>query len=65
MRFKPPFVLLVLLPLALSITTLISAQGLDFSGRTGQPAGVDLSGAWYPQPGQDAGLITAGGSLVD
>ncbi|MBV9507793.1 MAG: MBL fold metallo-hydrolase [Acidobacteriia bacterium] len=41
------------------------AQGLDFSGRTGQPSGVDLSGTWYPQPGQDANLFTASGALVD
>lgn len=41
------------------------AQGLDFSGRTNQPAGMDLSGTWYPQPGQDSGLITASGALVE
>ncbi|MBV8903751.1 MAG: hypothetical protein JOZ22_08950 [Acidobacteriia bacterium] len=41
------------------------AQGLDFSGRTGLPAGVDLSGTWYPQPGQDANLFTASGALGD
>ncbi len=40
-------------------------QGLDFSGRTNQPAGIDLSGTWYPQPGQDANLFTASGALVD
>jgi cyclase len=37
----------------------------DFAGRTGQPAGIDLSGAWFPNPGQDSGLITASGSLVE
>ena len=45
------------------------AQGqiaaLDFSGRTGLPAGIDLSGAWFPLPGQDSGLITASGALVE
>jgi len=39
-------------------------QGLDFSGRTNLPAGPDMSGTWYPQPGQDSGLITASGALV-
>jgi glyoxylase-like metal-dependent hydrolase (beta-lactamase superfamily II) len=43
----------------------VFGQGLDFAGRTGLPAGVDLSGAWYPVPGQDSGLITASGSLVE
>lgn len=38
---------------------------LDFSGRTGQPAGIDISGSWFPNPGQDSGLITASGSLVE
>ena len=47
------------------IAALASGQGLDFSGRSGQPAGIDLSGAWYANPGQDAGLITASGALVD
>ena len=41
------------------------AQGLDFSGHTGQPAGIDISGAWYPLPFQDSGLITASGSLAE
>lgn len=40
-------------------------QGLDFSGRTNLPAGIDTSGTWYPQPGQDSGLITASGALVE
>lgn len=40
-------------------------QGLDFSGHTNLPAGIDMSGTWYPQPGQDSGLITASGSLVE
>lgn len=40
-------------------------QGLDFSGHTNLPAGMDISGSWYPQPGQDSGLITASGSLVE
>ena len=28
-------------------------QGLDFSGHTNLPAGIDISGTWYPQPLQD------------
>lgn len=40
-------------------------QGLDFSGPTDLPAGIDMSGTWYPQPGQDSGLITASGALVE
>jgi cyclase len=47
------------------LAALLFAQGLDFSGRTNQPAGMDLSGTWYPQPGQDSGLITASGALVE
>jgi glyoxylase-like metal-dependent hydrolase (beta-lactamase superfamily II) len=47
------------------VATLLFAQGLDFSGRTNQPAGVDLSGTWYPQPGQDSNLFTASGALVE
>jgi cyclase len=46
-------------------TAVALGQGLDLAGRTGLPAGVDLSGAWYPVPGQDAGLITASGALVE
>jgi glyoxylase-like metal-dependent hydrolase (beta-lactamase superfamily II) len=41
------------------------AQGLDFSGHTNQPAGIDMSGTWYPQPFQDSGLITASGALIE
>jgi cyclase len=44
---------------------LLLAQGLDFSGRTNAPAGMDFSGTWYPQPFQDSGLITASGALVE
>ena len=51
--------------LALLWTALLFAQGLDFAGRTGQPAGIDISGTWYPQPGQDSGLFTASGALVE
>ncbi len=40
-------------------------QGLDFSGHTNLPAGIDISGTWYPQPLQDSGLITASGALVE
>jgi hypothetical protein len=47
------------------IATLVFSQGLDFAGRTGLPAGVDISKTWYPQPGQDANLFTASGALVD
>lgn len=49
----------------LFITALAFAQGLDFSGHTGLPAGVDISGSWYPQPFQDSGLITAAGALAE
>ena len=38
---------------------------LDFTGPSGLPAGIDLSGAWFPNPLQDSGLITASGSLVE
>ena len=38
---------------------------LDFSGPSGLPAGIDISGAWFPNPLQDSGLITASGSLVE
>ena len=55
----------IVLPVVLLIATLVWGQGLDFSGRTNQPAGIDISGTWYPQPGQDAGLITASGALVE
>ncbi|HTR36705.1 MAG TPA: hypothetical protein VMH80_12430 [Bryobacteraceae bacterium] len=47
------------------LVVLAWGQGLDFSGHTHLPAGLDISGAWYPQPGQDSGLITASGSLVE
>lgn len=46
-------------------SALAWGQGLDFSGRTNQPAGLDMAGTWYPQPGQDSGLITASGALVE
>ncbi len=49
----------------LFVPVLAFAQALDFSGHTGLPAGVDLSGSWYPQPFQDSGLITASGSLAE
>jgi glyoxylase-like metal-dependent hydrolase (beta-lactamase superfamily II) len=44
---------------------LAFGQGLDFSGHTGLPAGVDISGSWYPLPFQDSGLITASGALAE
>ncbi|HEX5230213.1 MAG TPA: hypothetical protein VFW44_21020, partial [Bryobacteraceae bacterium] len=47
------------------LAALAFAQGLDFAGHTGQPAGIDISGTWYPQPGQDSGLITASGALIE
>ena len=56
---------LVTLAVFLPLAALVLAQGLDFSGRTNQPAGIDLSGTWYPQPGQDSNLFTASGSLVE
>jgi glyoxylase-like metal-dependent hydrolase (beta-lactamase superfamily II) len=40
-------------------------SALDFAGHTGQPAGIDISGAWFPNPLQDSGLITAAGALVE
>ena len=53
----------VLVPALMSVAAF--GQGLDFSGRSGLPAGIDISGAYYPLPGQDSGLITASGSLVE
>ena len=47
------------------VAALACGQGLDFSGRTNLPSGIDMSGTWYPQPGQDSGLITASGALVE
>jgi glyoxylase-like metal-dependent hydrolase (beta-lactamase superfamily II) len=47
------------------VAALAFAQGLDFSGHTGLPAGIDLSGSWYPLAFQDAGLITASGALAE
>ena len=41
---------LATLAMFLPVTAMLLAQGLDFSGRTNQPAGIDLSGTWYPQP---------------
>jgi glyoxylase-like metal-dependent hydrolase (beta-lactamase superfamily II) len=56
---------LIALAAALLTAAFLFAQGLDFSGRTNLPAGIDLSGTWYPQPGQDSGLITASGALAE
>jgi glyoxylase-like metal-dependent hydrolase (beta-lactamase superfamily II) len=55
------------IPLALLLSAPAFAQiaALDFSGRTGEPAGIELSGAWFPLPFQDSGLITAAGALVE
>ena len=47
------------------VGALAFAQGLDFSGHTGLPAGIDISGAWYPLAFQDSGLITASGALAE
>jgi hypothetical protein len=52
-------------PMVALVSALAFAQGLDFAGHTGQPAGIDISGTWYPQPGQDSGLFTATGALVE
>ncbi len=49
----------------LLVSALAFAQGLDFSGHTGLPAGIDISGAWYPLAFQDSGLITASGALAE
>ena len=62
---KTYFILIAAAGLLLSCAALLFAQGLDFSGRTGLPAGVDISGSWYPQPFQDSGLITASGALIE
>ena len=55
--------------IAISLLSLVAAlafaQGLDFSGHTGLPAGIDLSGSWYPLAFQDSGLITASGALAE
>jgi glyoxylase-like metal-dependent hydrolase (beta-lactamase superfamily II) len=55
--------------IAISLSSLVAAlafgQGLDFSGHTGLPAGIDLSGSWYPLAFQDSGLITASGALAE
>jgi glyoxylase-like metal-dependent hydrolase (beta-lactamase superfamily II) len=37
----------------------------DLAGATGLPAGIDISGSWFPNPGQDSGLVTAAGALVE
>jgi cyclase len=51
---------------ALSLIGVMAfGQGLDFSGHTGLPAGIDISGTWYPLPFQDSGLITASGALAE
>jgi cyclase len=47
------------------VAALAFPQGLDFSGHTGLPAGIDLSGSWYPLAFQDSGLITASGALAE
>jgi cyclase len=49
----------------LLLATFLFAQGLDFAGRTNLPAGIDMAGTWYPQPGQDSNLFTASGALVE
>ena len=58
-----------LTPIAIALLLLVAAfafaQGLDFSGHTGLPAGIDLSGSWYPLAFQDSGLITASGALTE
>lgn len=56
---------ILLLVLLTSLPTFAQISALDFSGRTGQPAGIELSGAWFPLPFQDSGLITAAGALVE
>jgi len=56
---------ILILVLLTSLPALAQITALDFSGRTGQPAGIELSGAWFPLPFQDSGLITAAGDLVE
>lgn len=61
---KSSFILLLVLSMsAAAFGQQITA--LDFTGPSGLPAGIDLSGAWFPNPLQDSGLITASGSLVE
>jgi glyoxylase-like metal-dependent hydrolase (beta-lactamase superfamily II) len=60
---KVKHISVLLIPALMSVAAF--GQGLDFSGRSGLPAGIDISGAYYPLPGQDSGLITASGSLVE
>ena len=55
----------ILLVLLMSAPAFGQIAALDFAGRSGQPAGIELSGAWFPLPFQDAGLITAAGDLVE
>jgi glyoxylase-like metal-dependent hydrolase (beta-lactamase superfamily II) len=62
---KKRYILIAVVGPTLLLATLAFGQGLDFSGRSGLPAGIDTAGTWYPQPFQDAGLITASGALVD
>ena len=62
---KKHYMLFAIAGLPVLLATLAFGQGLDFSGRSGLPAGIDIAGTWYPQPFQDAGLITASGALVD
>jgi glyoxylase-like metal-dependent hydrolase (beta-lactamase superfamily II) len=62
MHRKIGFTSLIAVPL---FAAWLYAQGLDFSGHTDQPAGIDMSGTWYPQPFQDSGLITASGALIE
>jgi glyoxylase-like metal-dependent hydrolase (beta-lactamase superfamily II) len=57
------FILLLVCSTAPAFPQQIPAQ--NFAGRTGQPAGIDLSGAWFPNPRQDSGLVTAAGALVE
>lgn len=54
----------------LALTNIMAASGQqiaprDLAGATGLAAGIDLSGSWFPNPGQDSGLITAAGALVE
>lgn len=57
---------ILLLVLSMSVAAFgQQIAALDFTGPSGLPAGIDLSGAWFPNSLQDSGLITASGSLVE
>jgi glyoxylase-like metal-dependent hydrolase (beta-lactamase superfamily II) len=63
---KRPLIISISAASLLGLASFVAfGQGLDFSGHTGLPAGIDISGSWYPLPFQDSGLITASGALAE